>query len=70
MLLRRPDTTSVEITVPVAKTIGLYLGAHPDGADIVDAHVVMLARAHGLAVLTSDPRDLLALDPKLQHITV
>ena len=65
LLLRRPATTVAEITAPVAKAIGAFLGHRSDGDDIVDAHVVMLARHHGLAVITSDPADLRAIDPKL-----
>ena len=34
-------------------------------ADPVDAHVVLLARERGWSVLTSDARDLLAIDPTL-----
>jgi len=70
LLLRRPATEVVDITVPVAKVIGVFLGRHVDGDDIVDAHAVLLARQHGLPVITSDPRDLLSLDPRLPHVTV
>lgn len=68
-LLRRSSTHVVELTLPVAKAIGRFMGDN-SGDDIVDAHVVMLARSQGLAVVTSDPGDLLALDPKLPCITV
>jgi hypothetical protein len=33
--------------------------------DPIDAHVVLLARERGWPVLTSDARDLLAIDPTL-----
>ena len=33
--------------------------------DVVDAHVVVLARERGWPVVTSDPDDLRRLDPKL-----
>jgi predicted nucleic acid-binding protein len=65
LLLRRQSTTTVEITVPVAKAIGVFLGRRTDGDDLVDAHVVMLAREYGFAVITSDPTDLRAIDPGL-----
>ncbi|MCT9932320.1 PIN domain-containing protein [Planotetraspora sp. A-T 1434] len=65
MLLRRSDVQVAEITVPVAKAIGAYLGQRADGDDLVDAHVVMLARHHRLPVITADPDDLRAFDPKL-----
>ncbi|MGH8905870.1 MAG: PIN domain-containing protein [Egibacteraceae bacterium] len=70
LLLRRRTTEVEEITVPVAKAIGAFLGHHPDGDDIVDAHVVMLARHHRLPVVTSDAGDLLALDPALPHVRI
>lgn len=70
MLLRRSDTEVVEITVPVAKAIGAFLGHHVDGDDLVDAHVVMLARRYELPVITSDPGDLRAFEPKLLLIEI
>jgi predicted nucleic acid-binding protein len=65
LLLRRPATDVVEITGPTAKRIGVFLGHRADGDDIVDVHVVMLARQYGFVVVTSDPEDLLAIDPRL-----
>ncbi|WP_192809869.1 PIN domain-containing protein [Actinomadura rudentiformis] len=70
MLLRRPSTQVVEITVPVAKAIGVFLGLRQDGDDLVDAHVVMLARRHHVPVITTDPSDLRALDPKLTVLQI
>jgi predicted nucleic acid-binding protein len=67
-LLRRPGILIEEITVPVAKAIGAFLGQQRDGDDIVDAHVVMLAHRYQLPVITTDPGDLRALDPKLPLI--
>lgn len=64
VLLRRQHLAVEEITVPVAKSIGAFLETVSNGDDIVDAHVVMLARRHGLPVITTDPDDLRALDPK------
>jgi hypothetical protein len=34
-------------------------------SDPIDAHVVLLARDRGWPVLTSDPGDVLAIDPTL-----
>jgi hypothetical protein len=34
-------------------------------SDPIDAHIVLLARERDWPVLTSDPEDLLALDPSL-----
>lgn len=63
-LLRRQHLVVEEITVPVAKAIGAFLGTVSNGDDIVDAHVVMLARRYATPVITTDPDDLRALDPK------
>lgn len=70
LLLRRPGTEVSEITTPTAKAIGTFLGYLPDGDDIVDAHVVMLARHHRMGVITSDPGDLRALDPGLPVLRI
>ena len=70
LLIKRQDTTVVDISMPVAKAIGAFLGKDKDGDDVVDAHAVMLARHHGLAVVTSDPHDLLAIDPKLRLVQI
>jgi hypothetical protein len=39
-------------------------------SDVVDASVVLVARKHGHAVVTSDPGDLGRLDPELQLIVI
>jgi PIN domain len=69
-LLRRRSTVVEEITTPVAKAIGAFLGRYPNADDIVDAHVVMLANLHRMKVATSDPKDLLAIDPSLSIIQI
>ena len=61
--------TVVDLTGRVAKLLGRMLGA-AGAADPVDAHVVFLARERGWPVLTSDPRDLRVLDPKLPIETI
>jgi hypothetical protein len=60
-LLRR--TAVVDLTEAVARILGRMLGATGQ-SDPVDAHVVLLARERGWPILTSDPDDLRALDPK------
>jgi hypothetical protein len=53
--------------------VGLRVGrllAESGTSDVVDAHVVTVARALGLAVLTSDVGDLRALDPDLVLVAV
>jgi predicted nucleic acid-binding protein len=39
-------------------------------ADVVDASVVLVAKRHGHAVVTSDPGDLAKLDPTLHLIAI
>jgi hypothetical protein len=41
------------------------LGRAKGKADVVDAHIVFLARDRDWSIVTSDPRDLLALDETL-----
>jgi len=48
----------------VARTLGRMLGVS-NTADPIDAHVVLLARQRSWPVLTSDPDDLLSIDPTL-----
>ena len=52
-----------------AKAVGALL-AKTGTSDIADAHVVVCAQRAGYAVVTSDPFDLLRLDPELQIITI
>jgi hypothetical protein len=57
-------TVVAPLDYAVARTLGRILGASGT-ADPIDAHVVLLARQRGWPVLTSDPQDLLAIDPTL-----
>ena len=61
-LLRR--TVVVDLTASMARLIGRVLGAM-GRSDPVDAHVALLARERRWPVLSSDPDDLLAIDPSL-----
>jgi hypothetical protein len=61
-LLRR--TAVFDLTHSVARVLGKMLGA-VGHSDPVDAHIVFLSRQRGWPVLSSDPDDLLALDPGL-----
>jgi hypothetical protein len=61
-LLRR--TQVVDLTYPVARILGRWLGA-TGTRDPVDAHVVLLARERGWSVLSSNADDLHAIDPTL-----
>lgn len=62
-------TEVVPIDLMLARRIGLLLG-HTRTADPIDAHIVVLAVTRGWPVLTSDPDDLLAIDPTLtvEHV--
>jgi PIN domain len=61
-LLRHAEV--VDLTYAVARILGRMLGA-ARRSDPVDAHIVLLAREREWPVITSDPRDLLAIDPTL-----
>lgn len=62
-VLRRTEVA--DLTYGVARVLGNMLGATRT-ADPIDAHVALLGRQRGWPVLTSDPDDLLAIDPKLK----
>jgi len=57
-------TAVIDLTYAVARVLGRMLGA-ARRTDAVDAHVVWLGRERGWPVITSDPHDLLAIDPTL-----
>jgi len=61
-VLRR--TLVVDLTHAVAKSIGRML-ALTGTTDPIDAHVVLLARERGWPVISSDPSDLHAIDPRV-----
>ena len=63
-LLRRTEV--IDLTHAVARTVGRMLGVTRT-RDPIDAHVVLLARERDWPVLTTDPDDLRAIDPRL-HI--
>ena len=68
--LVRAQTVRVEpLTEEVAVQLGLLL-AKSGGADVVDAHVALLARLLRATVVTSDPDDLAALDPSIDLVVV
>jgi hypothetical protein len=66
-LMRR--TTVLDLTEAVARVLGRMMGT-TGARDPIDAHIVFLARERGWAVLTSDPRDLYVLDPRLEIETI
>ena len=57
-------TTIVDLTDAVARVVGRVLGRRGT-RDPIDAHVALLAHERDWTVITSDPDDLLAIDPTL-----
>jgi hypothetical protein len=68
-LLRQGTTDVDELDRVAATNVGRLLAASGT-ADITDAHVVISARRHGHAVVTSDALDLRRLDPDLEVIAL
>jgi hypothetical protein len=64
-LIRQQTTTVQELDRVDATSVGRLLAASGTG-DVVDAHVVICARRARQRVVTSDPDDLRALDPRLE----
>lgn len=61
--------TAVALDEPEARATGA-LCARAGTTDVVDASVVLCARARGHAVVTGDPEDLGALDPGLKLVSL
>lgn len=57
-------TQIVSLDAASARVIGTILG-RTDRSDPIDAHVVLLAKERDWPILTSDPKDLLAIDPNV-----
>lgn len=68
-LLHNEQTEEVPLDWDLARAVGTACG-QVGVADIVDVSVVVCARQRGDAVVTSDPDDLLRIDPKLPVFTV
>lgn len=68
-LSRQVTTDVVALDRADAISVGRLLAASGT-ADVVDAHVVVSARRAGQAVVTSDPEDLLRLDPNLSVVGI
>jgi predicted nucleic acid-binding protein len=66
-LLRQ--TTVVDLTYAVARVLGRMLGSTKT-SDVIDAHIVLLARERDWTVLTSDPDDLRRIDSGLTIETI
>lgn len=66
-LLRQ--TTVVDLTYAMARVLGRMLGSTKT-SDVIDAHVVLLARERDWTVITSDPDDLRRIDSGLTIETI
>lgn len=62
--LRLPNVDVVPIDDAEARMVGLLLAASR-GADIADGHVALCASRLRQTVLTSDPKDIRALAPRI-----
>ncbi len=67
--LAADEVTVVDLDVETARAIGVICG-RSGVSDVVDGHVALHARRRDLAVLTSDPDDIAALDPSLTIIAL
>jgi predicted nucleic acid-binding protein len=63
------SVTAVVLDEPEARAAGALCG-RAGTADVVDASVVICARARAHSVVTGDPDDLAALDPALRLVTL
>jgi predicted nucleic acid-binding protein len=66
-LLGSRDIDIAIMTPNVARSVGL-LCARSGHDDVIDVHVALCARQRGHAVVTSDPDDMLRIDPGLPVI--
>ena len=64
-----PTVTAVALDEPEARAAGSLCGL-AGTADVVDASVVVCARARGHAVMTADEDDLRALDAQLRLVLI
>jgi hypothetical protein len=64
-----PKNVVLELGLEEAKMIGALL-ARSHVFDVVDAHVVLCGRKFRMPILTSDPKDLAALDGELELLRV
>lgn len=67
--LRSEEVEIVPLDGHIARACGELCGA-TNSQDVIDASVVMLARERRELIVTSDPADLLRLDPGAQIIAV
>lgn len=68
-LLASEVTEVIPLDDPTARAVGQLCGTS-GGTDVVDVSVVLCARQRGHKILTSDAKDLRAIDPQLELISV
>lgn len=71
-LARLLDSDGVEIPAydgETARAVGQLCG-RSGHHDVIDVHVVLHARLHDQLVITSDPGDLRAVDPRVRLVVV
>jgi predicted nucleic acid-binding protein len=68
-LVRQPNTEVFVLDAATATQVGILLSDSRTN-DIADAHVVICARRHRDAIVTTDPDDLGRLDPAAKLIRV
>lgn len=66
-LLKSQDIDIADMTPNVARSVGLMC-ARSGHDDVIDVHVALCARQRGHAIVTSDPGDMLRIDPALPVI--
>jgi predicted nucleic acid-binding protein len=68
-MLRSDGVRLVPLDATTARAVGELCGL-TGASDVVDGHVALHARRHGLAVVTSDPDDITAFASDLDLIVV
>lgn len=68
-LIRQPTTDLRSLDAVDATSVGILLGASHT-RDIADAHVVVCAKRARQPIVTSDPDDLLRLDPSATLVRI
>ncbi len=68
-LLADPDVEVVVLDDPTARAVGTLI-AHSGHHDVVDVSVALCAAERGHVVLTSDPDDIAAANPRLAVIAL
>jgi predicted nucleic acid-binding protein len=68
-LIKQPETAVLALDDDTARAVGLLCGRSGHG-DVVDVAVVLCAREHRHAIVTSDPDDLRRVDPSVPLVPV